>query len=189
MSLEKITARLYSDSDSECAELLRKASEDAAGVVLFAEKEADALIAAEKESAKKDAAALIERARSAAAASQRRALLSEKSDLINTVLASAKKQLQTLDDAKYFELLVYLAKKNLRDEKGVLCMSAEDIARCPSDFAARLGDNISISSVPEKTDGGFILKYGDIEINCTFGALFAAYADEMKAKASEVLFG
>ncbi|MDY4254194.1 MAG: hypothetical protein SOX69_00505, partial [Oscillospiraceae bacterium] len=84
---------------------------------------------------------------------------------------------------------VYLAKKNLRNDKGTLCMSDEDIKRCPADFASRLGGNITVSSVPEKTDGGFILKYGDIEINCTFGALFAAYSDELKAKASEVLFG
>lgn len=189
MSLEKITARLYSDSDSECAEILRKAAEDAQGTVLSAEKEAAALISAEKESAEKEAAALIERAHSAAAASQRRELLKEKSELIKTVLSSAKKQLLSLGDSEYFELLENLAKKNLRGSNGVLCMSAEDLARCPSDFASRLGGSVTVSSVPEKTDGGFILKYGDIEINCTFGALFAAYADELKAKASEVLFG
>ncbi len=189
MSLDKITARLYSDSERECAELVRKATEDAKHLLLSASEEACALVSAERESAEKDAETIIEKARSAASASERRAVLKAKSELIETVLLSAKKQLLALDDEKYFELLVYLAKKNLRNDKGTLCMSDEDIKRCPADFASRLGGNITVSSVPEKTDGGFILKYGDIEINCTFGALFAAYSDELKAKASEVLFG
>ena len=171
MSLDKITARLYSDSERECAELVRKATEDAknlllrhaerAFIIVFAcaraerrptknlllsaSEEACALVSAEKESAEKDAETIIEKARSAASASERRAVLKAKSELIETVLLSAKKQLLALDDEKYFELLVYLAKKNLRDDKGTLCMSDEDIKRCPADFASRLGGNVTVS--------------------------------------------
>lgn len=189
MSLEKITARLYSDSDSECAELLKKATEDANGILARAREEADALLRAEKASAEKDAAIILERARSAASASERRAELAAKSELIGIVLSSAKERLNSLDDEKYFELLESLAKKNIRGEKGTLFMSEMDLKRCPPDFASRLGGDITLSDKPVKTDGGFILKYGDIEINCTFGALFSAYSDELKEKASEILFG
>ncbi|MDY4254383.1 MAG: V-type ATP synthase subunit E family protein, partial [Oscillospiraceae bacterium] len=96
MSLDKITARLYSDSERECAELVRKATEDAKHLLLSASEEACALVSAERESAEKDAETIIEKARSAASASERRAVLKAKSELIETVLLSAKKQLLAL---------------------------------------------------------------------------------------------
>ena len=95
------------------------------------------------------------------------------------------------------ELNATIAKLEKPDERivevlqeiGTMLLSEKDFKRCPSDFASRLGSNISIEGSSAVTDGGFILKYGDVEINCTLGALFTAYADELKAKASEILFG
>ena len=189
MSLEKITARLYSDTERECAEIIRKATEEAQNIVSRAETEANELKAAEKESTDREAKTILEKARSTADASERRALLAAKSDLIATVLSSAKERLRSLETDKYFDVLLTLANRNKRDDKGIMYLSADDLKRVPSDFAEKLGEKITVSDTPVKTDGGFVLKYGDIEINCTFGALFGAYSDELKAKASEVLFG
>lgn len=189
MSLEKITARLFSDSDRECGDIVAKAEKEAERVIENAKKEAAQLIAAEKESAAADAEKALEKARSAAASSEKRAVLAAKSELIGVVLSSAKEKFMQLDDEKYFSLLEFLAKKNLRPTGGTMLLSEKDFKRCPSDFASRLGSNISIEGSSAVTDGGFILKYGDVEINCTLGALFTAYADELKAKASEILFG
>ena len=46
-----------------------------------------------------------------------------------------------------------------------------------------------MSPVPAPIEDGFILKYGEIEFNCTFKALFAAFSQELQAKAAELLFG
>ena len=78
MYLEKITARLYTDSERECAELVRKATEDAKNLLLSASEEACALVSAERESAEKDAETIIEKAlplRSAALCSRQKASL------------------------------------------------------------------------------------------------------------------
>ena len=56
------------------------------------------------------------------------------------------------------------------------------------DFIDKLGYGFTVSPVPADIEDGFILKYGDIEVNCTFAALFRAYSQELQAKANELLF-
>lgn len=188
MSLEKITARLMSDSDKECADIIEKAKAQADAIIKNAEEQAENIVNEAKEQAYSEFNKAVERAKSSTVTSERRAILGMKNELINIVINTAKKRLCTLDDDRYFELLYDIAKHSLRDGDGVMFLSEKDLARCPADFVSKLGHSVTLSDTPIKTDGGFILKYGGIEINCTFDALFESYSDELRAKASEMLF-
>ena len=47
---------------------------------------------------------------------------------------------------------------------------------------------ITVSDTPGSLSDGFLLKYGDIEINCAFEALMSASRDDLKSIAAENLF-
>ena len=70
-----------------------------------------------------------------------------------------------------------------------MLLCERDLRRMPADFIDKLGYGVKVSPVPAPIEDGFILKYGEIEINCTFQALFAAAEQELRSRANELLFG
>ena len=100
-----------------------------------------------------------------------------------------------LDDAEYFDTLIKIAKKYVLPQEGEIILSKKDTARMPENFEKLLNDSISDSSAKltiakqtQETNGGFILNYGGMEVNCTFNALFASAKEEMQDKVREMLF-
>ena len=47
---------------------------------------------------------------------------------------------------------------------------------------------LKLSKQTADMNGGFLLVYGGIEMNCGFDALFAAAEDDMRDRAHEILF-
>ena len=45
-----------------------------------------------------------------------------------------------------------------------------------------------ISKEPADIEGGLMLIYGDIEINCSFKAIIEAESDTLKAKINDIIF-
>ena len=81
-------------------------------------------------------------------------------------------------------------KSRLSQRRGVLLLNKKDLDRIPSDFgekvnqvATKKGGMIDISQDTVDIDGGFILKYGNIEINSSFEALF----DENKEELTDIV--
>lgn len=186
--LENIISRLNEDSSAECDKIIADAQVRAQTIRADAEKQAAKnaeKIAAANE---KELELLRSKAVSAAALEERRTILSAKVELIEDVLAKALKKLHTLDTPSYFGVLKILASKNALEGKGIMMLNAEDLKRMPADFESGLRD-IEVSKKPCNIKDGFILKYGDIEINCTFSAMLNSSKDDMKAIAGEILFG
>ena len=187
--LEKIIARLQEENNVQCGNIAAQADARAAEIAAQAQTEADKTIRAMEAEAEKQAAQTEARARSAGALNSRQALLRAKITLIDEVLEEAKKQLRSLPTETYFKTLAAIAVKHRRPGEGVLFLNKTDLARMPADFPAALGDGITVSDAPMELEDGFLLKYGDIEFNCTLKALFDAARDPLKAQAGEILFG
>lgn len=187
--LDKITARMLEECEAECAGIDDAASLAAANTLAAAETEAMRLIAEARESAEKDAVRVIAGARSAAALNERRELLAVKVALIDETLSQAQLYLHSLNTEDYFRVLFALAARSRQPGVGVMRLNAGDLARMPSSFLKQLGAGIRVSDEAIDIEDGFVLVYGDIEMNCTFAALFGACREELKAKAAEILFG
>lgn len=187
--LEKITAHLRSDCDAECERIEDSASQSAAVTIAQAQTSANQLIASALSDAEKEAQRIIDGAKSAAALNERRELLKAKVELIDEVLNRAQQYLHALNTEDYFRVLFALAARSRQSGVGELHLNKRDLARLPDSFTRQLGGGITVSDVTYDIDDGFILVYGDIEMNCTFSALFASTREELKAKACELLFG
>ena len=80
----------------------------------------------------------------------------------------------------YFDRLLPVLGRSVQPGAGILRLNARDLARLPADFDSRLRallkeagveGTITVSGVPCAIDGGFLLQYGDVEINAAFSAL------------------
>ena len=187
--LEKIIARLEAENEAACAEIAAGADARVSEILAEAQAKGNAAIREAEEDARRKAAALVSRAESAGALAGRRELLAAKVELVNEVLEAAADRLRALPADRYFETLAALAVKNRQAGQGVLYLGEADLRRAPESFRVALGDGISLSDTPAPIADGFLLKYGDIELNCPFDALFAAARETLKAEAGELLFG
>ena len=186
--VEKIVARLNEETEAQCGEIVFTAKKKAAEIVSRAQEEGNRKIKEAEAAAQQQAERILASAGAQNAADERKALLGARVDLINEVLASARQSLHRLKDEAYFNALAGLATKHKQPGVGEMLLCERDLKRMPTDFIDKLGYGITVSPVPADIEDGFILKYGDIEINCTFGALFAAAEQDLQAHANALLF-
>lgn len=187
--IDKITARLLEECDAECASIEDAAALSAANTLAAAQTEAKRRIGEAEEKARREAERILAGARSSAELNERRELLKAKVGLIDEALQKAQWYLHSLNTEDYFKVLFSLAARSRQKGVGEMHLNEKDLARMPASFLQQLGAGIRISDVPYDIEDGFVLVYGDIEMNCTFSALFSASREELKAKAAEILFG
>lgn len=192
--LEKIVASIREEALSEARSMVDHAKADAAGLFADEKAKSDALCAQIEDAAKRQADDIERASTSALELQRRRKFLEAKQELLNQTMEQALRELYTLPDQAYFDLLSKMAVAFAEPRKGQLLLCEKDLARCPNDFEERLerdlpkGAMLSVSRTTRPIDGGFILKYGDIEQNCSFRAIFDARWDELTDNARDILF-
>lgn len=127
--IEKITARIETDTKSEVRGLLREAEEKAEAVrqqfKAQAEEEAKAAAEAGREAAKRQA----ERLESAAHMEAKKRMLAAKQACLDEAFASAQKQLLALPDDKYADLLARMAVRAAKTGHEEILLNAKDHKR------------------------------------------------------------
>lgn len=191
--LDKIIERIGQDSNARCNGILAEAQEQATAILDKAAKaakaEADAVLA----SAEKEAKATIDMAESGSQMERKQTMLAAKVEGIDQIMDQAQAKLHDLSDADYFDSLVKLAGNYAQSGKGIMRLSAKDLQRLPADFESKVNaalkeGTIEVSKEPVNVDDGFVLSYGDVEINCTFGALVSEQRDKIKDKIYQLIF-
>ena len=173
--LEEMKAAIEEESRVERAEIDRRAQEQAATIGA----EAKAAAAARYQEILSDA-------RQACAGELQRAKTGGEMKI---------KRLRELPDADYFTVLQTLACSYARKGEGEMLLSQRDLQRLPAGFADTLnsmlksqGAQVHIGARAAKIDGGFLLVYGDIEVNCSFEALLEASLEQVKDALNRELF-
>jgi len=124
-------------------------------------------------------------AREAAFNLQRRQIILEASQTaLNETLSAARQELNNLPDNEYFAFIVRLAAVHAESGEGILLFNDRDRMRMPVNFQHLLnlalpeGKILTVSDNTARIDGGFIIKYGEIEENCSFAAIFRTRREE-----------
>lgn len=191
--LEKILSTIEQDSNDRCREITEQAQKQAqeiidAAIAKAQEDIANAMASVDKRVAEHDGA--IE---ASASMTKNRIILEGKLDIISSTLERALEVIKALPKKEYFEILKGLILKNVRKGEGVLLLSKEDTEKLPSNFidsinnALKRGYKISLGESAD-IDSGFILVYGDIDINCSFDAVASAKREELRDTLNEMLF-
>jgi V/A-type H+-transporting ATPase subunit E len=195
--ISKIIDRIRADSDAEAEAVLAEGKARAAAITEeFAELErrayGDLITKGATESV-----ARFERLKNIAALDTKKAVLTEKQELLSAAFAAAEAELAKLPEAQYTDLLARLAADAARTGAETLVFNAADRARVGAavvDGAKKLlaaqGRNASLTLSAETRDisGGVIVSGGDIETNASLSALVALYKNELSPRVAAILF-
>jgi len=191
--LEKILSTIEQDSNDRCREITEQAQKQAQEIIDAASAKAQEDIANAKASVDKRVAEHDGAIEASVSMTKNRIILEGKLDIISSTLERALEVIKALPKKEYFEILKGLILKNVRKGEGVLRLSKEDTEKLPSNFidsinnALKRGYKISLGQSAD-IDSGFILVYGDIDINCSFDAVASAKREELRDTLNEMLF-
>lgn len=193
--LEKIIEKINADSEQNCKNVASSAEKKVAEILSDAEKAGDAAAAEIALEAQKKCESIEAMARSRAEQVSRQTVLAARVEAINYTLDALDKALVDMPLTEYFNSLTRISKANAMPGSCVVRLNAADLKRMPEDFPARLSASLKeadssceISGEAANIDGGLILVYGDIEINCSFAAIIEAKADELKESIAKLIF-
>ena len=217
--LEKVTGKIIADAEADAREILSKADDEC---VAIREKYGAALEAELErltEAGDRECQALIVRARSSAAMAKRNAILEARAAILNEAYAAAEKQVRTMNNEQYLDLLQKMLrsalKRQIEGEEESMRLYGEDIApdvyeiilnsrdlssfgdKLISAFRMGLGARFPVATLVKlrlsaetaPIDGGLILRCGPVETNCSLSMLMAENRRETEAKVSRILFG
>ena len=193
--LDNIVKKIKSNSQEEI-ELIKKDAEGyRASVLADAKKNTDKEIKKILENSKREQAVYEEKVISSGEFKQRNALLKAKGEVIDEVIERALDELKNQDTDAYFDTVLNILKDNVQSKDGKICFSKADLDRMPSGFDAKVNEvakgndgSLEVDSESADITDGFILKYGDIEENCTFDAIFESKRDELRDLVNKNLF-
>ena len=216
--LDKIIDRILSDAKEKARGILETAQADCRKIAEDYAAKAEEIRERLTSEADAKGEAIVARARSTVATNRRNLLLQTKSALVDEAFEAAKRALVDTDLGKYSELLTALLTSALIEEAEnaektaaygdeVTEFDTYEVQMNESDRAAYGADVVEAAKraalrriggeraakvrLSEKTvpiDGGLILCYGSIEVNCSLSMLMAQMRKSLEAKVSAILF-
>lgn len=197
--IESITQRILSD-----------AREKAEAIVEKAEREADALLQSAADNAQRarsqrlayadaEAARARQRRIMVARMQQKQELLAQKQELLDETYRQAMQAVLDMPQEQYEELLATLIAQASDDgrEEVVLCardrerLDAKRLLARAEGLLRREGadkPSLTLSAQTLGAQGGFVLKKGDIETNCTLETLLARSRETLEQELAVILF-
>ena len=185
--IDKITQRIGADTQAEIDRILADAAAqaEAAADKFRTQAEAedrDLLAKSERTAAERE-----ERLVSAAQMEARKTLLTAKQEMVERAYQRALEKLRSLPQEQYVELLAKEAAPELPLGDGVVANLLNKVAAGVSAFAQGTA-MLAVSEETRDISGGFILKDGRIEVNCTFDALVRAEREQTAGEVAKLLF-
>ena len=216
--LDKITERILADAKDRARITLETAQSDCRSAAAEYAARAAAIAEEIAARAMEEGEHIVARARSAAAMTRRNILLAAKSELLDETFAAAKTQICDTDYGKYRELLVALLscalleqaseeQKTLEYGDEVAEFDTFEVLLNETD-RARFGESViegarrvterrigahrtaklRLSAECADIDGGLILRYGEVETNCSITVLLQEMRRELESRISAILF-
>ena len=188
-SSEKILAGIAGEAKTEAEKITAEAEKQAAEITAAAKAEAETDAEKIKADAEKKAELIINSGKSSAGLLKRDKALNCRRGLIEKALAAVADAVNAYGDKDYFDFLLTLIKKERLNGKGEVYLSVKDKARDTAAFKSELSAlNLTLNDTFADINGGFILKYGDIQINGELSALIHEKRDVLTDELNKALF-
>ena len=188
-SSEKILAGIAEESKAQADKINSDAEKQAADILAAAKAEAETDAEKIRADAEKKAELIINSGKSSAELLKRDTALKCRRELIEKALITVADTVNAYGDKDYFDFLLTLIKKEKLNGKGEVYLSVKDKARDTASFKSELSAlDLTLSDTFADINGGFILKYGDIQINGELSALIHEKRDVLTDELNKALF-
>ena len=191
--LQAILDQIQQDAQTQAEEVLAAARADAHATLESARQEAERRSQAILESAQEEAVRIRQQGESAAQMEKRDQVLRCKQRLIRELLEQVCTALEAAPEKEYFDTILRLAGQYVRPGHCVMFLNEHDLNRLPADFEKRLQNvsplwTITLSQEARPLESGFLLVYGQVDVNCSFRALMEERLDLLRDEAGKMLF-
>lgn len=188
-SSEKILAGIAGEAKTEAEKITAEAKKQAAEITAAAKADAETDAGKIRAAAEKKAELIINSGKSSAGLLKRDTALNCRRGLIEKALNFVADTVNAYGDKDYFDFLLTLIKKEKLNGKGEVYLSVKDKARDIAAFKSELSAlDLTLSDTFADINGGFILKYGDIQINGELSALIHEKRDVLTDELNKALF-
>ena len=195
MNAQAITQKIIDEARALAAETLREASVRVDGTHNEAQAEADRKHAEAIEQTDRQVVQMRERMLRMAELDQKKVLLKVKRDVIDEVFVDALRRLTQMDGEKkkdYFEKIVLQASEDGEE----IIADANERALFDEKYIARLNAAlhkagkrpVALSEEARDLGGGFVLRRGGLEINCTYASVLNERRTGLEADVAAMLF-
>ena len=190
---EKIIAHIRADADAQTAAIRAQSEQQCAGVRDGYDKQAQELY---REKIRAGVAECQDMADSAARLGQmetKKAILALKQDMVSKSFELARKKITQLPQEQYVEFLAKTAANASVTGDEEMLFNAKDRDSVGALVVAAANEKLSggkltLASDAGSFDGGFILRRGNVEVNCTVELLVELCRADMSAQIAGVLF-
>lgn len=192
--LEKITEKIIEQSKQNCDEIFLQANIKVKDMISSARAEAAERAEEIVSKAKKEADRRNATAKGMAESITRNRYLEIRNAILNDIISAAYEEIEKFSDEEYFDMLFKLLVKNVQPGECTMQLGGYDLGRLPEDFQDKINAEVYetsavlISKKAADIENGFILDYGEIQVNCTLKAVFDEEMDSLKDMLSKELF-
>ena len=194
---EKIKERILTDARSVHDKILEEANAQAKSIIAEAEKEAFQKTTLITEKAKEEAALIKQRYQAAESMEDRKNILKVRQECINEAFDLALKNLSDMPEDKYKLFIEGIIFNTVKNEDGIIVFNERDKKRLGEGFISEINEKLkakglsaalSLAKDSLNTSGGFILRYGDLEINCTLEIILNMQRPNLESEVAKILF-
>ena len=195
--IKNLTDKIIADAEAYAKAISEDAAKQAEEIISSYRAKAQAIIDAEAEKATKASGEAESRNLSAQKLNERNAVLAVKAQTLDAVFEKASAHLLSLGKEEYIQLLLRFFKDSATSGDMLLCLNEKDLKAVGNDFYTMAkdyfekefsGSVLTLSDAPVQIDGGFILKSGDIEYNCSVSAYLASFREKHQNEIYKLLF-
>ncbi len=188
--IEKIIDKILADAKSYADRVLSEAEAGAGDIITDAETAAAKLKTDARLRAEKEAENILGRVSSSSQLIERNCLLEAKSVLIDRTFETAKQKILNMDRNAYDTFLSSLlaeAVADVPDDKHIMSVNKKDRETAQRVIHESSAD-IILSDTDALIEGGFILRRGDVEINCSLELIISGLRDTLESEVYKALF-
>ena len=217
--LDKIIERILADAKEDARVILETAQKDCRTAAEQHAARAEEIRAEIIKKAEEECEAIVTSAKSNAATTAKNIMLARRAELIDRAFDEAKKEIKSTEFGKYPELLTALLTSALIEEASTAATTAaygdeitefdayevifneadrdaygesvvENARRAAyRHIGAERAAKLTLSNEAADIEGGLILRYGNIEANCSLAMLIAQMRKELEKQIEKTLFG
>jgi len=194
---EKIKERIISDARERAGKILEDARLEAQDIIKAAEKQAFQRVTIMTEKAKEEAALYKERFRAAGEMEARKSILKIRQETIDEAFSTAVSRIADLPDDQYSQFIEDVLLNVIIDGEGSLVLNKRDKQRLGQKFVGKINKKaknsgkkaeLKLSDDDLDSSGGFIVRYGEMEINCTLEVIINMIRPNLESEVAATLF-
>jgi len=196
--IDRIKAKILDDAKEIAEENLNRARQEAERIIAEAKSKANEETKKAGQAAMAEAANLRKTADAVSSLEERKRMLKVRQDMVDAAFRAAFEKTLKLPAEEYGGIIRRFILESARDGEGEILFNETDRSRLGEKYLKEINEvlkaegrkavlRLSGQTIPNR--GGFVLKYGDLEINCTLEIIFNMLRPRLEAEVASILFG